>query len=260
MEKQRNFRVGKVAYNMGKMEEAAECVENKLDRSEHSTYVVFAGVPGVVSAQKSKEVEEAYQKAGMVMADGMPIAKLAQKFGHMDCERCAGPDVMKILIRRGLKNKASHFFYGSTPEALEKLEAALKEEFPDIVIAGKIAPPFRPLTPEEDEIDIGLINEAGADYVWIGLGAPKQDLWMYQHYERIKKGTLVGVGAAFKFHSNTVKRAPEWVQKIGMEWFYRMLKEPKLFHRYFYAMPRFFGIVIRDLVKGTYREAAGGNI
>ena len=148
-------------------------------------------------------------------------------------QRVTGPDYMLKTIALGLSQGWRHYFYGSTPETLEKMEKALREEYPDIQIAGMYSPPFRALSAEEDGAIVEKINEAAPDFVWVGLGAPKQEIWMHDHQGRVQ-GLMVGVGAAFDYTAGNISRAPQWMQKHNLEWLYRLMQDPKrLFKRYF---------------------------
>ena len=143
--------------------------------------------------------------------------------------------MLKISAEEGYR----HYFYGSTEETLEKLAKTLEELYPGVQVAGMYSPPFRALSKEEDEEIVKRINDSHADFVWIGLGAPKQERWMAEHQGKIK-GFMVGVGAAFDYLVGNIKRAPMWMQKANLEWLYRLLQEPKrLFKRYFYTNTRF---------------------
>ena len=142
---------------------------------------------------------------------------------------------MKISAEEGYR----HYFYGSTEETLEKLREILKKDYPGVQIAGMYSPPFRTLSDKEDEETIKMINDADADFVWIGLGAPKQEKWMADHKGKVK-GFMGGVGAAFDYLAGNIERAPMWMQKANLEWLYRLLQEPKrLFKRYFYTNTKF---------------------
>ena len=132
-----------------------------------------------------------------------------------------------------------HFFYGSTEETLEKLSANLTKDYPRSTITGMYSPPFRELTEEEDKEIIKMINNSNPDFVWIGLGAPKQEKWMAAHQGKID-GLMVGVGAAFDYYAGNIKRAPQWMQKTNLEWLYRLMQDPKrLFKRYFVTNSKF---------------------
>ena len=145
-----------------------------------------------------------------------------------------------------MDGRVSHYFYGSKPETLEMLKAELTRKYPGINIKGMYSPPFRALDSKEDEEVIRRINESGADIVWIGLGAPKQEQWMNAHKGRIN-GVMMGVGAGFDFHAGTIQRAPVWLQKIGLEWLYRLIRDPgRLLNRYLVTNNKFFWYLLKE--------------
>lgn len=189
----------------------------------------------------------AVQNGGiMAIPDGGPLSSVGRKRGFSGMERTTGPDYLKEVLKISVEEGYRHFFYGSTEETLEKLKKHLHETYPEIQVAGMYSPPFRTLSPEEDLEIIQIINESHADFVWIGLGAPKQEYWMADHKEKIN-GFMVGVGAAFDYLAGNIERAPMWMQKANLEWLYRLMQEPKrLFKRYFYTNTKFiWNAVIR---------------
>lgn len=189
----------------------------------------------------------AVQNGGiMAIPDGGPLSSVGRKRGFSKMERTTGPDYLKEILKISEKEGYRHYFYGSTEETLEKLRKVLEKDYPGVQIAGMYSPPFRVLSEEEDQQIIERINETHADFVWVGLGAPKQERWMADHQGKIK-GLMVGVGAAFDYQAGNIQRAPMWMQKANLEWLYRLLQEPKrLFQRYFYTNTRFiWNAVIR---------------
>ena len=189
----------------------------------------------------------AVQNGGiMAIPDGGPLSSVGRKRGFSEMRRTTGPDYMKEILKISNKEGYRHFFYGSTEETLKKLQKTLNKSYPDVQVAGMFSPPFRPLSEQEDEEIVHMINESNADFVWIGLGAPKQEQWMYEHQGKIK-GFMIGVGAAFDYEAGNIDRAPMWMQKSNLEWLYRLLQEPKrLFKRYFYTNTKFiWNAVIR---------------
>ena len=182
----------------------------------------------------------AVQNGGlMAIPDGGPLSTVGQKRGHKNMERTTGPSLMGEIFEISAKKGYRHYFYGSKQETLELLEKKLKENYPGIKIAGMYSPPFRPLTEEEDKAVIERINEANPDFVWIGLGAPKQEKWMAAHQGKID-GLMLGVGAGFDYYAENIKRAPMWMQKHNLEWVYRLVQDPKrLFKRYWSTNTKF---------------------
>lgn len=223
---------------------------DELIRSKKSSYVTYTNVHVVTTAKKDVDLRHAINSADLVSPDGMPLVRLGRLAGAHCLEKCSGPDMMLSIIENGLNKGYKHYFYGSTDTTLKELEVQLKVKYPDIQIVGLYSPPFRQLTQEEDQEIVDNINALEPDCIWVGLGAPKQELWMYQHRGRIHQGVMFGVGAAFDFHAGLLKRAPLWMQKHGLEWFYRLIQEPKrLFKRYFITNTLFIYYVLRHRIK-----------
>ena len=168
----------------------------------------------------------------MAIPDGGPLSVVGRKRGHKDMQRTTGPSYMEEILSISEEKGYRHFFYGSTEETLEKMKSKIKSKYPDMQIAGMYSPPFRDLTEEEDAEIIRMINTSKPDFVWIGLGAPKQENWMAAHQNKVD-GFMVGVGAAFDYLADNITRAPEWMQKCNLEWLYRLMQDPKrLWKRY----------------------------
>lgn len=168
----------------------------------------------------------------MALPDGGPLRTEGKRRGYTEMDRITGPDLMGRIFAISPEKGYRHFFYGSTEETLGILCQRLKEKYPGIRIVGSYSPPFRKLEPEEDVEVIRRINEAEPDFVWVGLGAPKQEIFMAAHQGRIQ-GLMIGVGAGFAYHAGQLRRAPLWMQRNNLEWFYRLLQEPgRLLGRY----------------------------
>ncbi len=225
------FNLFGVRYCIAKPEEAVHHVIEHLAELK-GKYVCFSNVHTSVMAKEHPDYAGVLNDAALVFPDGAPVAELQRKNGYPDAERVAGPDFMENMFCNTMDGRVSHYFYGSTEETLSALRTKLNEKYPGLCIKGMYSPPFKPLTPEEDREDVDRINGSGADIIWIGLGAPKQEKWMNAHKDRIN-GVMMGVGAGFDFHAGTIQRAPVWIQRIGFEWLYRLFKDPRrLFKRY----------------------------
>ena len=205
-------------------------------------YICVANVHTTVTAYEDEGYRTVQNGAVLAIPDGGPLSSVGRRRGFTGMQRTTGPSYMEEMLKEGHR----HFFYGSTEETLAKMKAVLEEQYPNAVVAGMYSPPFRPLSAEEDEEVITRINEAEADFVWIGLGAPKQEYWMADHEGRVH-GLMVGVGAAFDYLAGNIDRAPEWMQKHSLEWLYRLMQDPKrLFYRYFHTNTSFiWNAVIR---------------
>jgi N-acetylglucosaminyldiphosphoundecaprenol N-acetyl-beta-D-mannosaminyltransferase len=178
--------------------------------------------------------------------DGMPLVWVGRLLGR-SVQRVCGPDLMPALIDRSRAAGGRHFFYGGAPGVAERLASRMAEAYPGLDVVGTHSPPFRTLTPEEDLAEVALINEARPDFVWIGLGAPKQDLWAARQRPHLDAAVLLAVGAAFDFHSGGLRRAPAWMQARGLEWLYRLYAEPRrLARRYLVTNTRFLWLLGKE--------------
>lgn len=202
-------------------------------------YICVSNVHTTVTAYEEEEYCKVQNGGILAIPDGGPLSSVGQKRGFKNMKRTTGPSLMGEIFKISASKGYRHYFYGSTDETLEKLYSALTEIYPEIQIAGMYSPPFRPMTDDEDKAIVERINETKPDFVWVGLGAPKQEKWMAVHQGRVK-GLMVGVGAGFDYHAGNIDRAPEWMQKSNLEWVYRLLQEPKrLFGRYWHTNTKF---------------------
>lgn len=212
-----------------------ECVEQifNLPTEPMSATINLIGVPAVISAYENPKIKEMYSNATMAIIDGMPIIKKGRKLGFV-CDRCAAPDIMGPIFKESVKRGRTHYFYGGkNNEVLLKLRENLEKEYPGIQILGMYSPPFRPLTDEEDTAICEEINRLKPDFLWVGIGAPKQEMWMWKHQSTIRGTRMLGVGAGFNFFAGTLDKAPAWMENIGIEWIFRLAKEPnRLWKRY----------------------------
>jgi len=203
-------------------------------------YICVTSVHGIVTALKAPAFRTALNGADVVTPDGMPVVWAMRSFGISTQERVYGPTLMLELCRQAAALGHRVFLYGARTETLESLSNRLCARFPGLCIAGTYSPPFRPLTPEEDASCIRMIQESGADLVFVGLSTPKQEAWMVSHRDSLPGTVLIGVGAAFDFHAGRVKQAPAWMQKRGLEWLFRLCMEPgRLWRRYLLETPVF---------------------
>jgi N-acetylglucosaminyldiphosphoundecaprenol N-acetyl-beta-D-mannosaminyltransferase len=185
----------------------------------------------------------------IVAPDGMPIVWLGRRGARRSVTRVYGPDMLLATAKDGLASGYRHFFYGSTPDTLAALVDRLRFRHPEFVVAGMLAPPFRPLSRQESDEVVDAINEAKPDIVWVGLGMPKQELWIAEYQQRLNAPVLMAVGAAFDFHAGRVRQAPMWMQRSGLEWFFRLGQEPRrLWRRYLVANTRFVGLLAREAI------------
>ncbi len=213
-------------------------------RELSGNYICISNVHTTVTSYEDAEYRKIQNGGALALPDGKPLSVLCRKRGFAGADRVTGPDLMREIFDRSEKCGYRHYFYGSTPETLKVLEQKLKEQW-RLNIVGLESPPFRALTPEEDAQAVERINASGADFVWIGLGAPKQERWMAAHQGRVQ-GLMIGVGAGFDYFAGNIKRAPMWMQKLSLEWLYRLLQDPKrLFKRYLVTNTKFLWLTAR---------------
>ncbi|MET8801331.1 WecB/TagA/CpsF family glycosyltransferase [Streptomyces sp. NPDC004546] len=203
-------------------------------------YVCVTGVHGVMESQRDPALRRAYNASGLAVPDGMPMVWAGHRAGAHWMRRVYGPDLMLSVLGRAAERGWSSFLYGGAQGVPELLGEQLVARFPGLKIAGAYSPPFRPLTADESDAVVETINASGADLVWVGIGAPKQEAWMAAHRGRLDARVLIGVGAAFDFHAGLKPQAPGWMRQCGLEWAYRLAKEPRrLWRRYLRNNPAY---------------------
>src|ERR1700682_6700944 len=207
--------------------DAVRRMEEWIARRDGCRYIAVAGMHGVTEAQHDAGFKTILNSAGMVVPDGMPLVWIGRRHGF-DL-RCSvyGPELMATFCKQTASKGYRHFFYGGAPGVAEDLASRFLSRFPGAVIAGTYSPPFRPLTLEEDREIILAIEVAHADIVWVGLSTPKQERWMFEHRDRLNVPVLVGVGAAFDFHTGRISQAPVWMGNHGFEWVVWLSGEPR---------------------------------
>lgn len=227
--------------------DAAQCRLLAWARQHESRYVVLANAHVVVESAHDALFGQIVNSADMATADGAPVAWMLRKLGNAGQQRVNGPDLMWALLGRCAAEGLTVYFYGGSPDTLHALMQRVASEFPALKVAGAESPPFRALSLEEGNAAARRINESGASLVFVGLGCPKQEIWMAAHRGKIH-AVLIGVGAAFDYHAGILKRAPRWMQDAGLEWLYRLLREPRrLWKRYLVTNTLFVLGALRQL-------------
>jgi N-acetylglucosaminyldiphosphoundecaprenol N-acetyl-beta-D-mannosaminyltransferase len=202
--------------------------------------VAVCNVHSVMSARRDTSLRRAIAGAEIATPDGVPLVWALRWTGHPEQHRVYGPELMRKALVHSADLGWKHYLYGSSEETLDRLQSAIGEFAPNAEIVGAVSPPFRDLTPAEQEDALARIRTSGADVVWVGLGMPKQELWMQDAKQSLPGIALLGVGAAFDFLAGTVKQAPAWMQRAGLEWLYRLIQEPRrLWRRYIWNNPAY---------------------
>ncbi|MGA2747426.1 MAG: WecB/TagA/CpsF family glycosyltransferase [Verrucomicrobiota bacterium] len=218
---------------------ALEKIGEALDKKEKG-YICVTGVHGVSEAQSDPEFRSILNRAFLCTPDGMPLVWVGRLQGHKQMDRVYGPDLMLAVMELSRQRGWRHFFYGGANGTAEALRVKLLQRFPNLQIVGVFEPPFRPLTAGEQGTLKQSVHAAHPDILWIGLSTPKQERFMAEHLHQLDVTLMVGVGAAFDFHAGKIHQAPRWMQRSGLEWFFRLCREPRrLWKRYFKNNPLF---------------------
>lgn len=228
--------VGLSALNL----DLAEALVADALESRTKGYVCVTGVHGVSEAQVDPAFRQILNRSFLNTPDGMPMVWMGKLQGVREMGRVYGPDLMLRVCELSRRRGYTHFFYGGAPGVAEQLRDRLQQRFPGLKVVGTDTPPFRPLTDEESTALIQRVSQLKPDMIWVGLSTPKQEKFMAQYFQRLDATLFFGVGAAFDFHAGRVRQAPRWMQRSGLEWFFRLVCEPRrLWKRYLKNNPLF---------------------
>jgi exopolysaccharide biosynthesis WecB/TagA/CpsF family protein len=233
-----------------------DALDMVMGRAEISAggYACFVNAHVAVMTRQNNEVKSAIRDATYAFADGMPVYLVGKYLYGLEMEKISGPDFLARMFESERGRQLRHYFYGGAPQVLEKLLASLRERYPGCNIVGSMSPPFRALSEKEQAVAFDAIRESRPQIVWIGLGAPKQEFWMHKNSKQFPRAMLMGVGAAFDFHAGTIKRAPVWVQRSGLEWLHRIFQEPaRLWKRYLVTNSLFMFFTLQDFLARQFR-------
>lgn len=234
-----SFRVLGVRVDAVQIPDIIDIVKQWIGNPVESRYIAVTGMHGISESREDPQFREVLEAAHLVIPDGMPLVWIGRLQGYRQLKRrTTGSELMEAFCRQ-TGPKYQHFFYGGAPGVADLL-AETERKRHGIRIAGTYCPPFRPLTPEEEQEVHRMIEASAPDVLWVGLSTPKQEKWMYTHKDKIRVPVMLGVGAAFDMNSGQLKRAPVWMQEHGLEWFFRLLAEPRrLWRRYIVNGSRF---------------------
>jgi N-acetylglucosaminyldiphosphoundecaprenol N-acetyl-beta-D-mannosaminyltransferase len=226
---------------------AIHSIRSWLD-SREKHYVNVCTVHTVMECQRDAELKKIVNRSGMATPDGMPLVWLCHYFGAKNVTRLYGPDLLLAVCADSTAKGYRHYFYGGAPGVADALALTLRQRFPDLIVAGAYSPPMQAVGQLEEPGVIDMINRANPDIVWVGLGTPKQDFWVARHRPLLNAPVLVAVGAAFDFLTGRIPQAPTWVQRNGLEWLYRLSKEPRrLAYRYLVYNPLFILYILAQI-------------
>jgi N-acetylglucosaminyldiphosphoundecaprenol N-acetyl-beta-D-mannosaminyltransferase len=233
--------VGLSAINL---DTALEQISVALEQKRKG-YICVTGVHGVMEAQSDPHLRGILNGAFLNTPDGIPMVWVGKLRGFRDMDRVYGPDLMLMICEYTRTRSYTHYLYGGAEGVAGELKQKLEQRFPGIRFVGTYTPPFRPLTPTEEAELIGSINALKPDIIWVGLSTPKQERFMAQYGPKLDATLMFGVGAAFDFHAGRVRQAPRWMQRSGLEWFFRLCSEPRrLWRRYLKNNPRFIWRIV----------------
>jgi N-acetylglucosaminyldiphosphoundecaprenol N-acetyl-beta-D-mannosaminyltransferase len=230
------------------IDEALAFIESciKLKQKE---YICVTPAHSIMDCQRDKKLQSIFNQSGLTTPDGMSVVWLLKLFGYKDVSRVYGPDLLKVVCQKGLPYGWRHYFYGGKPGVAEKLVGKLEQDYPGIQVAGRYSPPFRELSKDEEENVIQMINKSKADIVWVGISSPKQEKWMAAFTDRLEAPLLIGIGAAFDFVSGEKSQAPVWIQRGGLEWLFRLVREPRRLWKRYIQYPQ-FGVLVLAQITG----------
>ena len=228
-------------------------------RARESRYVCVCNVHSVMTTRGASQFRQVLNQADLATPDGMPLVWWLRRAGFQNQPRIDGPELMLRLCALAAREDIGVFFYGATEKTLKQLQQRLAKRFPGLRIVGSVSPPFRALTPREDQQVLERIERSGAGMVFVGLGCPKQETWMCERRGRVR-AVMLGVGAAFDFHAGLLRRAPRWMQRSGLEWLYRLSCEPRrLWRRYLTTNATFVMQTALDCMKGAGPRAGNAS-
>ena len=245
--------VAGVAFDFVLMRQVIDAVE-QWRRARTRNYIVLTNPHSVMLCRRDEQMRRATLTAGLTLPDGVGVVLAAELLGYGRQHRVTGPALMIDVCDRGRDIGLRHFFYGGGEGVADELARRLTSQFDGLIVAGTCCPPFRNLSEAEDADIVDRINASRADIVWVGLGAPKQEKWMRAHLGEIAVPAMIGVGAAFDFHSGNVKWAPKWIRKFGIEWAYRLACEPRRMWRRNLDSPLFLMHVLMQAAGNRLRS------
>ena len=242
----------KMLVDVSEIEHALTLITSWLSAKRKNRYICVSNVHMCMEVFDDNNYRLIINNADLTVADGKPISWAQYLLGYKTASQIRGEVLTKELCALAQDKKYKVGFYGSTDYTLKTLNQKLIESFPSLDIAYQYSPPYRPLEKEEDKKIVEEINKSDVDILFVGLGCPKQEIWMANHVDRLNC-TMLGVGAAFDFISGNKKNAPAYLQKLGLEWLFRLISEPRrLWKRYLKQNPRFIYYFTLQLLGKKY--------
>jgi N-acetylglucosaminyldiphosphoundecaprenol N-acetyl-beta-D-mannosaminyltransferase len=238
--------------NIPSYEAACEILIAQCRSAQHSGHVTVNNAHTMVEGARRVEFRRIINESLLSLADGRPLSVIGWLKGAKQMHRIFGPTLLEKVLDLGRAEGLRHFFFGNTPETLEKMREIIQQRYPGAIIAGMIAPPFRAFTAAENDLFLAAMRKADPDIIWVSLGAPKQEEWIHRHFREVDRGLFIGIGAGFSYLAGTIRHAPAWMKYMALEWFYRLLQEPnRLWRRYVKNNTLFIVYIVRELLTGT---------
>ena len=251
---QRAAQVLGVSVEAVDMEQALQRISNEL-RTSRKGYICMAGVHGIMEALRDPELSAVYAQSRITLPDGTPTVWVGRWQGNKDMQRVSGPDLMREVFRRQEFASYTHFFYGGKEGVADELRDRFVQDYPWARVVGTWTPPYRDLTLREERELIARIRRLKPDIIWVGISTPRQERFMHRYLQRLDATLMFGVGAAYDFHTGRIKDAPQWIKSIGMQWFHRLIQDPRrLWKRYLRNNPAFLWHIALQLA--GFREYA----
>ena len=239
--------LGCLISNIGSYNNAYNDLLFNISKKEPN-YITVNNVHTIIEGVKNNYYRKIINNALIALPDGKPLSVVAKLKGEKNIARIFGPSFMEYCLDKGREDNLKHYFFGSSREVLEKMIGIINFKYPGVKITGSYSPPYKSFTIEENKQFMDGINNAQPDIVWVGLGAPKQELWMADNYAYLKCGIMIGIGAGFDYLAGNLKHAPAWMKNYSLEWLYRLLQEPeRLWKRYLVTNSLFIFYVILEL-------------
>ncbi|GAB4447288.1 MAG: WecB/TagA/CpsF family glycosyltransferase [Bacteroidales bacterium] len=236
--------------NISIIKDYEEAFINLKSITATQNYITVNNAHTVVEAVRNKNYRDALNNSYLALPDGKPLSIVAKLKGEKSISRIFGPTFMEKTLEWSQNNEVKHFFFGSSEETIQKMIANISSKYPNSKVAGYFSPPYKnEFIEEENNFFIKLMNDSGADLFWIGLGAPKQELWMYENYKKLNHGIMIGIGAGFDYLAGKTRHAPKWMKDFSLEWLYRLIQEPRrLWKRYLVTNTLFIWYVLLELI------------
>jgi len=228
--------------------DAVTLIQDWIQAGRMGRYVCVTGVHGIMEGLRDPAIQSIHNRADAVVPDGMPLSWLGWWYGHREMDRVYGPDLMLAMMKLSAEKGYTNYFYGGKAGVAEELGCRMAERFPGLTVVGTYAPPFGPLSPPEEASFLKEINALKPDLLWIGMSTPKQEIQMAAFSGKVETKVMLGVGAAFDFHTGRVCQAPRWIQRAGCEWLFRLCREPRrLANRYLRNNPLFLMHILMQM-------------